>query len=300
VPAHRDLSRREFLRLAALAASAAALGACESRTPAPTAAPTRQPTPVSTPTFPDMVLVQPGAFQMGSDDGRPDQSPVHTVTLTRAFYIAKYAVTFEEYDKFRAAIQQAKPGDNGFGRGSRPVFHTPWYDAADYCNWLSDRHGLSPCYTGKGRLIRCDFAASGYRLPTEAEWEYAARGGNPSRGTLYAGSDDPNEVAWFADNSGGTTHPVGEKKPNELGIYDMSGNMWEWCWDYYDADYYARSPSTDPTGPAEAPEGSWVGDVERSRRGGMYGENAEAARVAYRSLDSASYTGGGFRVVRTA
>ncbi len=297
---HRAWPRREFLKMAGVAASAAALQACGAgATPTPTReSPT--PTPAFTPAIPEMVLVQPGTFEMGSASGLPDQRPVHSVTLTRAFCVARYAVTFEEYDKYRAAIQKSRPADNGFGRGSRPAFHITWYDAVAYCNWLSQQEGPTPCHTGNGRATRCDFSAPGYRLPTEAEWEYAARGGHLSQGYMYAGSDDPDEVAWYADNANGTTHPVGQKKPNELGIYDMSGNMWEWCWDYYHKEYYTVSPSTDPKGPDEPQEGVWVGDVDRSRRSGSYNEGIDAVRVAHRSADAANYPGGGFRLVRTA
>ncbi|HEY84898.1 MAG TPA: formylglycine-generating enzyme family protein [Chloroflexi bacterium] len=141
-----------------------------------------------------------------------------------------------------------RPDDNGLGRGSRPVFGISSYEAIAFCNWLSEKEGLIPCYTGRKKATRCDFSANGYRLPTEAEWEYAARGGPLSRGCQYAGSDDPDEVAWYDENSGGELHPVGQKKPNELGLYDMSGNMWDWCWDWYDSDYYNSSPEADPGG----------------------------------------------------
>jgi len=169
-----------------------------------------------------------------------------------------------------------------------------------YCNWLSEKEGLTTCYSGKGKLTQCDFSANGYRLPTEAEWEYAARGGQKSQGYIYAGSDNPDDVAWYADHSGGQRHPVGQKQPNELGLYDMSGNLFEWCWDWYDKDYYASSPASDPTGPPPPSTGvPW--ELNRVRRGGSWREDADSIRVTCRSFDYASYVGdNGFRLVRTA
>jgi formylglycine-generating enzyme required for sulfatase activity len=253
------------------------------------------------PIVPEMVLVEAGSFQMGSTKGASDEQPVHTVHITRPFYIAKYVVTFEEYDRFcDATIGIKKPDDNGRERGNLPVINVTWYDAVAYCNWLSEKEGLTTCYSGKGKLTQCDFSANGYRLPTEAEWEYAARGGQKSQGYIYAGSDNPDDVAWYADHSGGQMHPVGQKQPNELGLYDMSGNLFEWCWDWYDGDYYASSPASDPTGPPPPSTGvPW--EHNRVRRGGSWREDADSIRVTCRSFDYASYVGdNGFRLVRTA
>jgi formylglycine-generating enzyme required for sulfatase activity len=249
---------------------------------------------------PEMVLVEAGSFEMGAADGRDDEQPVHPVQITRAFYVAKYEVTFAEYDQFCAdTVGVSKPSDHGQGRGNRPVTGVKWFDAVAYCNWLSEKEGLTPCYTGKGRLIQCDFSANGYRLSTEAEWEYAARGGHLSQGYRYAGGNTPDDVAWYGDNAGGQAHPVGQKQPNELGLYDMSGNSWEWCWDLYSERYYASSPAVDPTGPANAPAGQALGP-ERVRRGGNCLEGADLLRVTCRSSGGATYAGNnGFRLVRT-
>jgi len=172
------LSRREFLQMAGLTASAAALGAC---VPIPTkVAPTATPVPTPKevkPIVPEMVLVEAGSFQMGSTGGAENEQPVHTVQIARPFYIGKYAVTFEEYDRFCDDQKGRRPQDNGWGRGTRPVFGVSWVHAVKYCNWLSGKEGLTPCYDVKGKLTECDFSTNGYRLPTEAEWEYAARGG---------------------------------------------------------------------------------------------------------------------------
>jgi sulfatase modifying factor 1 len=297
---HRKLSRRQFLRMVGATASAAALGACA---PTPTKiaiTATTGPAPEEIkPIVPEMILVEAGSFQMGSTSGRPNEQPVHSVHITRSFYMAKYAMTFGEYDRFcDDTIGIRRPRDS-WGRGTRPVSGVDWYDAVAYCNWLSEKEGLTPCYDVKGRLTQCDFSVNGYRLPTEAEWEYAARGGPKSQGYEYAGSDNVDTVGWYEGNSGGQTHPVGQKQPNELGLYDMTGNMWEWCWDWYGEDYYASSPASDPTGPSSG-TGPHISDVERARRSGNYRENSDCLRVAYRSADGASYPGdNGFRLVRT-
>jgi sulfatase modifying factor 1 len=247
---------------------------------------------------PEMVLLEPGSFEMGSTEGMADQQPVHTVHVTRPFCIGRYEVTFEEYDRFLSdstGTGVRRPDDDGRGRGDRPVAVT-WYNAVAYCNWLSEKEGLPPCYSGGGRATRCDFAANGYRLPTEAEWEYAARGGQESQGYRYAGSDTPDDVAWYGENSEGYAHPVGLKQPNELGLYDMSGNLWEWCWDFYSEDYYASAPDSDPQGPASPTDIS----LERVKRGGYAGLDASSLLTTYRSAGSTTYwPGEGFRLVRT-
>ena len=206
-----------------------------------------------------MVYVKGGWFEMGSNNGGSEEKPVHRVYVDD-FYISKYEVTFAEYDRFCEATGRSKPDDMGWGRGNRSVIFVSWYDAVEYCNWLSRQ-------TGKH-----------YRLPTEAEWEYAARGGNKSRGYKYSGSDNINRVAWYDGNSNDRTHPVGTKQPNELGIYDMSGNLWEWCSDWYDSDYYSRSPERNPKGPTSGNSrvlrgGSWDFDVSYCRVANRYGYN---------------------------
>ncbi|MGB3716240.1 MAG: SUMF1/EgtB/PvdO family nonheme iron enzyme [Candidatus Promineifilaceae bacterium] len=248
--------------------------------------------------FPAMIQVQPGTFQMGSDGGNRFEKPVHTVIITRPFHIGIYAVTYEEYDKYSDDIEKAYVNVNIPDRGTFPVSAIDWYAAVEYCNWLSEKASLTPCYSGGGKATRCDFLANGYRLPTEAEWEFAARGGILSQGYHYSGSDDPDEIGWHAGNSGGKSHPVGEKSPNELGIYDMSGNRWEWCWDWFDADYYASSPEEDPTGPSTVPKGAFV---DRSRRSSSAVQEADTLRVSYRSYDGVTYPGdNGLRLVISA
>ena len=215
---------------------------------------------------PEMVFVQGGSFQMGNDDGRGDEKPVHTVTVSN-FYIGKYPVTQAEW----IAIMDANPSQ--FKGDKLPVERVSWNDTQEYIQKLSEKTGRK------------------YRLPTEAEWEYAARGGNQSKGCLFSGSNDINDVAWNQDNSGSKTHPVGTKKANELGVFDMSGNVWEWCNDYYDENYYKNSPTTNPQGAAKSDY--------RSVRGGSWNVNYNYCRVSIRVKYSSvnRFSLYGFRVV---
>ena len=174
----------------------------------------------------NMVFVEGGTFKMGAKGKVPlNEKPAHQVTLT-SFSIGRYEVTQEEW--------QAVIGSNPsyFKGAKRPVESVSWNDCQEFIRKLN-------AMTGKH-----------FRLPTEAEWEYAARGGNRSRGYKYAGSNDLNSVAWYEDNSGNQTHEVGSKQPNELGLYDMSGNVTEWCQDWYDSKYYSSSPQSNPQGPS--------------------------------------------------
>jgi formylglycine-generating enzyme required for sulfatase activity len=166
-----------------------------------------------------------------------------------------------------------------------------WLDAVEYCNWLSEKESLSKCYLIKGTEVKYLDTAKGYRLPTEAEWEFAARGGNKSGGFSYAGSNNLNEVGWYKDNSGGMTQQVAKKAPNELGLYDMTGNVWEWVWDFYDWNYYKASPSDDPQGPGEGQYrvmrgGAWYNDpthaltVSRQDHHAGFRQNSVGFRVA--------------------
>ena len=259
----------------------------------------------------ELVEVSGGRFEMGcsseQSDCYDDEKPVHTVELD-GFYMSKYEVTFYQYDKFCEATGRRKPKDQGWGRSNRPVINVNWYDAVEFCNWLSEQVGLTPCYriyknkedpNSKSEyddlkwLVSCDWSADGFRLPTEAEWEYAARGGPKSRGYKYAGSNNVDSVAWYSGNSGAKPHPVGQKHPNELGLYDMSGNVWEWCWDWYDSDYYSKSLRNNPSGPE--------GGSHRVRRGGSWFDFARYVRVAYRGYNASSYSSSylGFRLLRT-
>lgn len=234
----------------------------------------------------DMVLVEGGTFIMGDKFNlvrRDADGPEHQVTLP-SYYMSKYTVTFFEYDEFCAATGRPKPSDNQWGRGRRPVINVTWYDAVEYCNWLSREEGLTPAYQGSGDDIVCDFSANGYRLPTEAEYEYAARGGSLP-GKRYS---NPGDTIWFG---GETTQPVGLLKPNNLGLYDMIGNVYQWCWDRYGA--YGTDAVDNPTGPP-------IGEY-RCTRGGSAMQwirlMGPCARSAKKPDDS--YYALGFRLVRS-
>ena len=235
------------------------------------------------------VFVEGGTFQMGSTDGNLDEKPLHQVTVS-SFYMNRYEVTQKEWREVMGSSPSRFSGDN------LPVEQVTWFDAVKYCNRRSEKDGLKPVYRINGTSVTADWDANGYRLPTEAEWEYAARGGNASNGYLYAGSDNADEVAWYEvswydDNSGDKTHPVGEKAPNELGLYDMSGNVWEWCWDWYGA--YPSGSQSDPGGSAS---GSY-----RVIRGSSWFYCANFLRSACRYYNGPDISNGnlGFRLVRT-
>jgi len=201
----------------------------------------------------NMVWVEGGTFTMGatSEQGRDAYSgekPAHQVTLS-GFYICKYEVTQELWQ----AVMGSNPSEF-HGNLNRPVERVSWNDSQEFIDKLN-------------RLT-----SKRYRLPTEAEWEYAARGGNRSRGYKYSGSDNQGSVAWYTDNSGSTTHPVGLKSPNELGLYDMSGNVWEWCADWYGS--YSSGSQINPVGPSS---GSY-----RVIRGGCWFYYAWSCRVSHR------------------
>jgi len=218
----------------------------------------------------NMVFVQGGTFRMGSHDGNDEEKPIHTVTVN-SFYIGKYEVTHEEW----VAVMGSNPGFYWEG-DNKPVVSKVWIEYVDFCNKLSQLESLTPCYTINNESVTCNWSANGYRLPTEAEWEYAARGGNLSRGYKYAGSDNVDAVAWYYGNIGNQqAQPVGQKQPNELGIYDMSGNVCECCWDWYNFSYYSSSPTSNPRG---LDSGSG-----RVARGGSWLNIAFNVRVASRS-----------------
>ena len=216
----------------------------------------------------ELVWVAPGSFQMGSNAGKPHERPVHRVTITKPFWIGKYEVIQAEYE----ALTGQSPSQ--FKGARNPVEMVPWEGTVAFCVKLTERERAA------GRLP----AGYEYRLPTEAEWEYAAQGGAQSRATsagsgqgyTYSGSNTLDEVAWYKDNSGGEAHPVGLKKPNELGLYDLSGNVAEWCLDWFGD--YAKSPGTDPVnlpvdlGPGRVIRGGgWfydAADVRSAARGG--------------------------------
>jgi len=235
----------------------------------------------------DMVFVKGGSFTMGTTKGNNDEAPPHKVTLGD-YYIGKFEVTYSEFKKFVDATgyltdaeqpdsvraKQGLPSKNVrngswkiYPRGNpvpasdtdKPVGNISWHDAMAYCQWLSKE-------TGKK-----------FSLPTEAEWEFAAHGGMNSKGYVYSGSNNLDEVAWYNSNSSHTAHRCGMKMANELGIYDMSGNVREWCADWYGGFYYKQSPEYSPPGPDRG--------RDRVLRGGAWGSNGDRMRFTYRNYE---------------
>jgi formylglycine-generating enzyme required for sulfatase activity len=217
-----------------------------------------------------MVLIPAGRFTMG-DKNQIDAAP-HEVAIS-SFYMDKNLVTQEEYETVMGENPSRWKGKQN------PVEQMRWSDAARYCNARSKREGLQPCYDLK--TWECNFEANGYRLPTEAEWEYACRAGTQ---TAYFFGNDPSNLkdyAWFDQNAGGKPHPVGQKPANPWGLYDMHGNVWEWCNDFYKVDYYQQSPKENPRGPK-------TGDT-KVVRGGAWKFSAECCRSGYRYNEDPGY-----------
>ncbi len=220
----------------------------------------------------EMVLIPAGTFQMGNPRGKEDEKLVHTVSVD-AFLMDKYEVTQAEYERYHLSNLSHFKGPN------LPVEQVTWVRAAIYCNARSKAEGLQPCYNEDN--AQCDFQADGYRLPTEAEWEYACRAGTEGDYSFGNDSRKLGEHAWFADNASKKTHPVGQKKPNPWGLYDMYGNVAEWCNDTYDKDYYQNSPAVNPRGPKEG--------SQYVLRGGDWSSRAEILRSSYRSHDKPGF-----------
>ncbi len=215
-----------------------------------------------------------GTFRMGNDNGlSPDESPEHDVTVDR-YSISATEITFDQYDRFCVATKRPMPKDNGWGRGPMPVINVSWNDAYEYCVWASKV---------SGGIVR---------LPTEAEWEFAARGGTKSLKYSFSGAAHVDDVGWYSENAGARTHPVRGKKPNELGIFDMTGNVWEWCSDWYSDEYYGESPKKNPKGP--------VTGQYHVLRGGSWMSTEEYCHVTTRSALRSDYVSvnNGFRVVK--
>lgn len=236
-----------------------------------------------------MVRIEAGSFRMGSDSAEADEAPVHTVELSRNYFIGTTEVTRGEYLLFCENTGRSMPGNRGADNWKKPVIGVEWTEAIAYCNWLSEKFGYVKCYSGVRTRIECDFDASGFRLPTEAEWEYAAQG------TI------PEETGHYGDLSGGGPLSVASLPPNSRGLYDMAGNSFEWCWDWYDAEYYQHSPTRDPAGPELPGNVNTPRGPEKARRSGSWRENRDSVLSYSRSYDNIYYAGdNGFRLVRTA
>ena len=299
-------SRREFLKeflaLAGVVGAAAVFRWYKSRSSVPDVE-SSVPQILTTDSGFEMVHVENGEFMMGCNDCGFDEQPMFTVLLIWSYYVNKFQVTFEQYDAYCEETGRPLLDDGGWGRGDVPVFGVSWFDTIEYCNWLSEKEGLTLCYREGSRRVIWEREANGYRMPTEAEWEYAAKGRASNEQHWYAGSDDPDEVAWYADNSDGRPHPVGQKKPNELGLYDMSGNVREFCWDRYDTDSYlyqvGNTASVDPLGLPGAYTYSNSNHPNIVLRGGDCLSPADELRVTSRGYDvPVDYGMYGIRLVR--
>jgi formylglycine-generating enzyme required for sulfatase activity len=249
------------------------------------------------------VRIQGGTFIMGSpayETGRDQDEEQHQVTIS-GFYLGRYEVIQKEYQRVMGTNPSNFKGDY------LPVENISWYDAIEYCNRRSQREGLTPAYTIDKKLkdpnnknhydtvkwtVTWNKNANGYRLPTEAEWEYACRAGTTSAYNTGANIIENPGAGWYYANSGSTTHPVGQKSGNAWGLYDMHGNVWEWCWDWYGD--YASGAQNDPVG---ADSGA-----SRVRRGGSWTDRAQDLRSAFRFSFTPSEPDSdvGFRIVRNA
>lgn len=266
---------------------------------------------------PEMLLVKGGPFILGDSTGDSDERPVHAISISD-FYIAVTETTVAQFAAFVAATGYRSDAESGEGsyvwdslgwhkkdgvdwrcsetgqqrpaaQNNYPVTHVSWNDAAHYCNWLSEKAGLKKVYVFQKDSLQVNLDADGFRLPTEAEWEYAAGGGKRSK----TGTDPLSAIAWYSGNAGRHPHAVGQKRPNDLGINDLSGNVWEWCHDWYHKNFYARSiDAINPSGPDS-------GEM-RCLRGGSWNNSGKHLRIANRSSRYPDFRDGsvGFRVAR--
>jgi formylglycine-generating enzyme required for sulfatase activity len=287
-----------------LAALLAALSGCEKSGPTSQTAASREgmagesnssPVEITTRSGARMIWLPGGQFMMGSDHGTPDEAPAHKVTLS-AFLMDKFEVTHEMFTK-----AQLPDPSHWQDNSQKPVERVRWRDAKRYCDERSILEELKPCYNEKTPDWDCDYSANGYRLPTEAEWEYACRAGSDGFYD-FGGAEKLRQYAWFSENAEQKTHPAGQKRPNGFGICDLYGNVSEWCEDVYSPGYYRDSPAVDPHGPANPGK-----DVKRVIRGGSWKFSADQCRATARQGERTGDTDAcfstdycGFRCVRRA
>ena len=236
-----------------------------------------------------MITIPSGSFDMGSNK-KTSESPIHKVTLSR-FELSSTPITQGQYE----AVMGMNPSKfiGKVDSSDRPVEQVSWYDAIRFCNKMSERFGRAPVYKieeGSDTDVSRIDGADGFRLPTEAEWEYAARG---EEEFTYASSNRAEDVGWIGTNSKRGTHPVRCKSSNGYGLFDMTGNVWEWVSDWYDSDYYGRSPKRDPE--------NTTPNSFRTFRGGSWFREASFARVAnrYGFTPDGKFFNLGFRIARS-
>lgn len=280
-PAHRCCARAEdgpvgIARLWLLSCVVLSVASCARvERDGPVAEP---PATVTTKTGFEMVLISAGTFQMGSDSGEADEAPVHTAYVS-AFLMDRNEVTQASYAKVAQRNANLSNDPAKFKGEDRPVEMVSWADAALFCNQRSRDEGLEPCYDEE--TAECNFEASGYRLPTEAEWEYACRAGSTTSYCFGSDSSELARYAWYAGSASRRTHPVRQKKPNRWGLFDMHGNVAEWCTDIYDEAYYEVSPEKNPRGPS--------GGTKYVLRGGAWDGSAEACRSSARARSAPGF-----------
>ena len=272
----------------------------------------------------DFVYIPAGTFQMGSNAEGVDENekPAHDVTISKGYFMGRHEVTQKEYEKYCSYTggEDETPTEQYGDGDDYPAYYVSWYDAVVYCNRRSIAEDLTPCYAiggetdpskwGDGTVptsrdstwngVTCNWGANGYRLPTEAEWEYAARAGDDTiNARTWSGTkkeDDLKNYAWYSyEGSDSKTHQVGTLAPNAWGLYDMSGNVWEWCWDWYGG--YSTESVPNPTDPTGGSSGSI-----RVFRGGGWCDDAGNCTVSLRNCNFPSIRGSflGFRLVRSA
>jgi len=236
-----------------------------------------------------MKSIPAGSYTMGdaSNSHETNERPARTVSV-KAFYMSQLEVSQALYQQVMGENPSKNKGDN------LPVESMTWYDALKFCNALSVRDGYTPVYSDIDGNEKADFNANGYRLPTEAEWEYACRAGST---TLYSSGSalaDLERCAWFSGNADARTHDRGKREANSFGLYDMHGNVFEWCWDWYRPDYYSQSVNNNPKGPDSG--------TQKVCRGGSYFVWQYGCRSSFRSMLEPEFPGPdiGIRLVRNA
>lgn len=245
--------------------------------------------------YPVMVKVEGGIFDMGCDpeiDPNCENDEVLHKQEVSSFQIAKYETTWWQYHLFCKATGHESESPGWGTDGDNPAVNVSWFDAVEYCNWVSRQLGQKEAIGKDSEGRDTVNLRAGYRLPTEAEWEYAAKGGKYRSQFVYSGGNEIDAVAWYGGNSGSRTQPAGRKEANALGLHDMSGNVWEWCWDW--KTEYPENPLPNYKGPEDSDF------IYRVLRGGSWDYDDNYCRVAYRNDDDPDVrlTDDGFRCAR--